>query len=1047
MLLQAVITAAGTLTPLPTQPWGDWHGRIQTPGGQAKVRVTFFNPEKDGSGRSHAQASTAAHTTWTTTMASAHTARIGIWGRRKLDAWDSHANSFDLWDNPVNTRNGPPQCITDCDGVNSVTSDTIGCYVRDMLRQSCTSDCQGVDLATLQDIASMKCTPRARPLLGQPTPAPTFLFQVEHTGPRTSQAKDALCQSVPYRLECGRSDCSIISPGCNTYSALRLRYAYRAAGCSQSDQALELQLNFALAGEGATYVLQRVAGVPPAGAPTSPTDPRCSNTDPVHPGGDDDNDPILVPVLPRLPGSTRGPLPDPWGDWQGQTTTSSPVGVVASLRVAFFNPEGDFSGRTSSVRTKSAGGGVSASGSGGLWDRRRSLAPVWGKLDYGQEGPDARAAGAEVQAGRRPVPRRSLFLELRFDCAAAPPGSHCPATVTCPKLPYFRRGLELRLAAGCGLLRPDDVQLTYDSRRETSTNTAATTLSAHFNGLRDNTTGVEIRGAAMEVQTPGVIPDVTRGNAASVWVLEATSVSAWSTTAMNGPPQCIIDCPGVNDVTSGTINCFVKNALSGQCGADCAGDDLAKLQNFARRCASAPTPSPSLTIPSPRFPTPTPRSSNAPPTCLLDCPGINDVRSRLDLLRFKCDIRQNAQWCWSDCLSSSDARDQQWGGNIQQADCSGNNGGGGGSGTGGLLFGDMRRVSGVPPAPTPTPRACVTTGGRDANKACAFPFIFKGRRYDSCTRDGSADGRPWCSTHTDERNHHVAHMGFWGTCDESCSGDRGTPTPPLVPPPTLQPTRPQTGPPTQTPSPQAPPPTPLVPGNHKPKGVVTSPIGSSLRGLVVLPQCLATCPGVKDNGKVLTQQLNCVARKQWANFILGNPINSSSPTPTPPADGRASSAAFEGASIWTQSAGIWGRRLGLWGDPKGSSEIITAWDDLYSTGHRSSSFRGFVSAKNGPPACLLDCPGVNGVKTPVDLGCFATRMTTPNQHICLADCEQAPLDLLKNKAGPCDASNDPTVAPSPGADFPRKHLCAAACTNANAASVLALANLPCDAPA
>ena len=61
-------------------------------------------------------------------------------------------------------------------------------------------------------------------------------------------------------------------------------------------------------------------------------------------------------------------------------------------------------------------------------------------------------------------------------------------------------------------------------------------------------------------------------------------------------------------------------------------------------------------------------------------------------------------------------------------------------------------------------KGCLTTSGPDAGVPCVFPFIFKGRSYTKCTMVHAKDGRPWCSTRTDSRGHHVGGKRNWGNC-------------------------------------------------------------------------------------------------------------------------------------------------------------------------------------------------------------------------------------------------------------------------------------------
>jgi len=63
-------------------------------------------------------------------------------------------------------------------------------------------------------------------------------------------------------------------------------------------------------------------------------------------------------------------------------------------------------------------------------------------------------------------------------------------------------------------------------------------------------------------------------------------------------------------------------------------------------------------------------------------------------------------------------------------------------------------------------RSCECKTVKD--NTCVFPFKYKGKTYNQCTKDESVNGMPWCATRVD-RSGNVLN-GKWEDCEEGCPG-------------------------------------------------------------------------------------------------------------------------------------------------------------------------------------------------------------------------------------------------------------------------------------
>jgi len=61
-------------------------------------------------------------------------------------------------------------------------------------------------------------------------------------------------------------------------------------------------------------------------------------------------------------------------------------------------------------------------------------------------------------------------------------------------------------------------------------------------------------------------------------------------------------------------------------------------------------------------------------------------------------------------------------------------------------------------------QGCISTNGKE----CKFPFRYKNKIFNSCTREFDDDDLAWCSTKRDPEGNHIVGEGEWGHCSSSC---------------------------------------------------------------------------------------------------------------------------------------------------------------------------------------------------------------------------------------------------------------------------------------
>ena len=55
-----------------------------------------------------------------------------------------------------------------------------------------------------------------------------------------------------------------------------------------------------------------------------------------------------------------------------------------------------------------------------------------------------------------------------------------------------------------------------------------------------------------------------------------------------------------------------------------------------------------------------------------------------------------------------------------------------------------------------------------AKAPCIFPFIFKDKTYNSCTKVESKSNEFWCATYVNDTSH---FQDFWAKCEDFCDSE------------------------------------------------------------------------------------------------------------------------------------------------------------------------------------------------------------------------------------------------------------------------------------